>query len=279
MSIDGVELLMDVYSPTSGDASPVVITFHGNSEAGKDDQAAIAEQAAAEGMVVFVPNWFAVSPVPVSAEKLQLFADVANCAVAFAQRHAADYGGDPAKTVVDGFSAGTYPVMWATLQPAEATIPGCETDATPTPAVGAVLGDGENLLQASVHDGAFTADPVGMQAEIAKLFDSTTWSNDMTTEFFVWSAVDGTGPRTIDDPADASGWLASRDGDGSIQADLERLGLLEDGEVTYSDTGQLLSLRLSEAGVAVTLDEYPGGHYTDDKLSDIVAYFATATGQ
>ena len=279
MSIDGLEVLMDVYAPTSGDASPVVITFHGNSEAGKDDQAELAEAAATEGMVVFVPNWFAVNPVPVSAEKLQVFADVANCAVAFAQQHAAEYGGDPAETVVDGFSSGTFPVMWASLQPAEAPIPGCETDAIPTPAVGAVLGDGEYVLPGPVHDVAFAADPAGMQAEVAKLLDSSTWPTDMTTEFFVWTAADGTDPRTIGDPADNSGWLASRDGDGSIRADLERLGLLEDGTVTFDDMGRLVNLRMSEAGVDVTLDEYSGGHYTDDKLSDIVAYFATATGR
>jgi len=55
-----------------------------------------------------------------------------------------------------------------------------------------------------------------------------------------------------------------------------RLGQLDDGILTTTDAGQLLYLRLSESGFAVTLDEYPGDHTTLDKASEIVDYFKTA---
>ena len=49
-----------------------------------------------------------------------------------------------------------------------------------------------------------------------------------------------------------------------------------DGVVTYVDAGKLLALRLSGAGFDVTLDEYPGGHNTTNKLSELVGYFGAA---
>ena len=54
------------------------------------------------------------------------------------------------------------------------------------------------------------------------------------------------------------------------ELDLESLDQLADGVVTYVDAGQLLELRLAEAGIEVTLDEYPGGHTTQDKVPEIV---------
>jgi hypothetical protein len=76
--------------------------------------------------------------------------------------------------------------------------------------------------------------------------------------------------------SDESGWFAQRDPDGSIREDLDQLGQLEDGTITYIDAGQLLALRLSEAGIEVTLDEYPGGHTTHDKVPELVGYLQAA---
>ena len=95
----------------------------------------------------------------------------------------------------------------------------------------------------------------------------------------MWVAEDGTSPRAIDDPSDPSGWFAQRDSDGSIQRDLERLDQFQDEVVTYVDAGQLLELRLSEAGIDVTLDQYPGGHTPLNKITELVGYLKAAAAQ
>jgi hypothetical protein len=46
--------------------------------------------------------------------------------------------------------------------------------------------------------------------------------------------------------------------------------------VTYVDSGELLNLRLAEAGIEATLDVYPGGHTTTNKVSEIVGYLQEA---
>jgi hypothetical protein len=118
-----------------------------------------------------------------------------------------------------------------------------------------------------------------MQAEVASLIDPTNWPPELDAEFFLWVAEDGTGPRAIDDPSDPSGWFAQRDPDGSIQRDLERLDQFQDGVVTFVDAGQLLELRLSEFGIDVTLDQYPGGHTPLNKVPELVGYLKAAAAQ
>ena len=281
MTLDGVDMKLDVYAPTSDGPSPVVVSFHGDDSSGKgaQDTVAVAREAAAQGMVVFVPTWLPSNPGALSAEGFQTGGDIANCAVAFAQQNAAEFGGDSSTTVLDSFSAGVFPAMLATLEPALASVPGCATDAVPAPVAVVVLGDGEYFLYSSRHDGAFEADPAGMQAELARLLVAASWPQDLDTEFFLWVAGNGTNPRAIEGLDDESGWFALRDPDGSIRADLERLDQLEDGFLTYIDAGQLLDLRLSEGDVTVTLDEYPGSHTTLDKAAEIVDYFKTAVAR
>jgi hypothetical protein len=118
-----------------------------------------------------------------------------------------------------------------------------------------------------------------MQAELAALIDPTSWPADLDAEFFLWVADDGTSPRRIDDPSDPSGWFAQRDLDGSIQLDLEHLDQFQDGVVTFVDAGQLLEHRLTEFGIDVTLDQYPGGHTPLNKVAELVAYLTAAAAQ
>jgi hypothetical protein len=98
----------------------------------------------------------------------------------------------------------------------------------------------------------------------------------MDTRFFVWVADPGTAPRSFDDPWDETGWLAQRDPDGSIRDDLDRLGQLDDGVISFIDEGEFMALRLEEAGIEVTLDSYPGQHTTLDKLPELVGYLTEA---
>ena len=283
MTMDGVELLMDVYVPAGEGPWPVVVAFHELDSDGKDarEMTPLIEAAAAEGLVIFAPSWIVWNPgpFPFTIEVFEGWKQAANCAVAFAQQNAASYGGDPANTVVYGFSAGAGAALLASVQPSTDPISGCETDVSPTSITGAVLGDGEYFLHSDNFDVAFEADLDAMQAEVASLTDATYWPADLEAKFFLWVADSGTSPRGFGDSSDESGWLAKRDPDGSIRTDLERLSQLEDGTINFIDAGQLLELRLSEAGIEVTLDEYPGGHTTLNKMRELIGYLKAAAAR
>ena len=283
MTINGVELLTDIYAPLGDGPWPVVVAFHGLDSNGKDeaDTAAIAEEAAAQGMVVFAPSWIVwdPGPFPFTLESFQGWKSAASCAVAFAQQHATDYGGDPATTIIYGFSAGAGAGLLAALEPSGDESPGCEADGGPAPLTGVVLGDGDYFLHTENFDDAFEADLNGMQLEVAALTDPAHWPPDLNATFFLWVAAGGTNPRTIGDSTSESGWLAQRDPDGSIRADLIRLNQLHDGIMSFIDAGQLLQLRLSEAGFEVFLDELPGGHTTLNKVRELVGYLNEAAAR
>ncbi len=275
LTIDGEAFEGDMYVPEGEGPWPVVVMFHGN-PATKDDSytTVVAEAAAAAGMQVFVPNWL-IGTGPFMPEFFDVHPAIANCAVAYAQP-------DPdvsVPIVVYGFSAGAMPASFAALNPASEPIPGCVAVNPPAPITGAVLGDSEYFLHSTFFDPPFAADQEAMQAGIANTVDPSYWPPDMETRFFLWSADNGTAPRLFDDPWDETGWLAQRDPDGSIRADLDRLGQLDDGVVSFIDEAELLALRLDEAGMQVILDSFPGGHTTADKVPELVAYLLDAAGK
>ena len=275
LTVDGEAFEGDIYVPEGEGPWPVVVMFHGNAPSGKNDSytSVVAEAAATAGMYVFVPNWLTGAALTrLTTESFDFFYAAANCAVAYAQP-------DPdvsLPVVVYGFSAGAGPATLAALDPASEPIPGCVAENPPAPITGAVLGDTEYFMHSTIWDGAFAADLEAMQATLATFVDPSLWPTDMETRFFLWFADEGTAPRYFDDPWDETGWLAQRDPDGSIRGDLDRLGQLDDGAISFIDQGQLMALRLEEAGIAVTLDSYPGGHSTLDKVPELVGYLIDA---
>ena len=72
--------------------------------------------------------------------------------------------------------------------------------------------------------------------------------------------------------------LSQQDPTGSLGSDLERLGGLEDGVVSLVDAAEVMADRLESAGLEVTLDEYPGGTDTLDKVPELVEYMRAAAG-
>ena len=279
MTIDGREVYLDIFAPTSVGPWPVVVAFHGLGARSDSSTSKVAAEAAAQGMLVFTPTWIDENAFPLAAGVLDVLRQEASCAVAFAQQRAGALGGDPDRTAVYGFSAGYGPAMWAALAPAEGPIPGCATDASPTEVIGVIAGDGEYFLYTETFDAAFDADLVAMQAQAAVFVDPSLWPEDLDARFFLWTAGVGTSPRHVGAVTDETGWLAQRDPTGSIRADLERLGQLEDGVITFVDAGRLMADRLASAGLAVTLDEYPGGHGTLDKVPELIGYMQAATNE
>jgi acetyl esterase/lipase len=278
LTVDGVELHIDVYTPASPGPWPVVVAFHGRSDQGKDapSNTTVAAAAAAAGMMVYAPTWYSGDPFPIAIDDIDKLTNAGNCAVAYAQQHAADHGGDAARTVTYGFSAGTGPALASALAPSDVAIAGCNARTTPEPVAGVVLGDGEYFWQSEAFDDAFRDDLDAMQASVATFTEPAAWPDDLEATFFLWAAEDGTAPRSTGDPWDASGWLAQRDPAGSLRDDLERLDQLGDGVISYIDSAQLLRLRLAEAGHDVTLAITPGGHTIDDKVAQLVEWLAAA---
>ena len=100
---------LDVYRPTAGAAStspvPVIVFVHGGSWRSGDKHLYrwLGKSLASQGFVAVLANYGLMPTVrfPDSAK------DVA-AAVAYAYRHAADWGGDPARLTLMGHSAGAH---------------------------------------------------------------------------------------------------------------------------------------------------------------------------
>ena len=194
------------------------------------------------------------------------------CALAFAQQEAAVYGGDPNRTVVYGLSGGATAGAHWVLGPTRDLTSGCLAQTPPMAPVGVVLGDASYFRHGTVWDGAFDEDIEEMQIITAETVDPVFWNTDLPERILVWVAADGSFPRSFDDPWDDDGWFAQRDPDGTIREDLDELGELDDGVITYVDEGLLLAHRLQQAGIDATFEILPGGHTSLDKVPEIVAY-------
>ena len=96
---------LDVYSPKDARDRPVVVFFYGGSwTAGRRGLYRFVGAALAErGMVTVVPDYRLYPQV-----KFPLFLDDGALAVAWVQKHAQEFGGDPQRIVLMGHSAGGH---------------------------------------------------------------------------------------------------------------------------------------------------------------------------
>lgn len=96
---------LDVYAPVGAREAPTLVFFYGGSwQAGsKADYAFVARALAKDGIVVVVPD-YRVYP----DARFDGFMRDGAAAAGWASRHARDYGGDPARLVLMGHSAGAH---------------------------------------------------------------------------------------------------------------------------------------------------------------------------
>ena len=103
----GPRHMLDVYAPRAGQerARPVVVFFYGGSWSSgtRSGYAFVGRALAAQGFVVVIPDYRLVPEVRYPA-----FVEDGAAAVRWTEAHAADYGGDPARIVLMGHSAGAY---------------------------------------------------------------------------------------------------------------------------------------------------------------------------
>jgi acetyl esterase/lipase len=105
---------LDVYAPSHPDHRPVVIFFYGGTwSAGRKSNYAFVGAALAEhGYVTVIPDYRLYPKV-----RFPTFVADGAQAVAWAQQHARDFGGDPDRLVLMGHSAGAHIAALLALNP------------------------------------------------------------------------------------------------------------------------------------------------------------------
>lgn len=111
----GQRRLLDVYAPSPARTdAPVVVFFYGGSwsSGDKDDYGFAARALASRGFVTVVFDYRLVPGI-----RYPVFVQDSAKAVAWAYRHAANYGGDARRLFVVGHSAGAYNAAMVALAP------------------------------------------------------------------------------------------------------------------------------------------------------------------
>lgn len=99
--------MLDIYAPRPRalDRRPVIVFFYGGSwnSGSRTGYAFVGRALAAQGFVVVIPDYRLVPEVRYPA-----FVEDGAAAVRWTEAHVADFGGDPARIVLMGHSAGAY---------------------------------------------------------------------------------------------------------------------------------------------------------------------------
>lgn len=105
---------LDVYKPRHAAKAPVLVFFYGGSWQGgsRDLYPFVGASLAAQGIVTVVPDYSIFPPV-----RFPIFVEDAARAVRFAHESAAQWGGDPARLVLMGHSAGAYIAAMLSFDP------------------------------------------------------------------------------------------------------------------------------------------------------------------
>lgn len=103
---------LDVYAPDDEGPKPVVVFIYGGSWASgsKDDYAFVGAALASRGFVTVIPDYRLVPEV-----RFPSFIEDCAAAMAWVGNHVAEFGGDPARIVLAGHSAGAYNIMMLAL--------------------------------------------------------------------------------------------------------------------------------------------------------------------
>ncbi|NUP35248.1 MAG: carboxylesterase family protein [Streptomycetaceae bacterium] len=102
---------MDVYrSAGAPDAAPAVLLWHGRGPDERDVLAPVARAAAALGVVVLVPDWRPDAPDGGRTHLRE--------SAAFVRRNVAEFGGDPGRIVLGGWSRGGKAAVGVAVRPA-----------------------------------------------------------------------------------------------------------------------------------------------------------------
>ncbi|MFC5145229.1 alpha/beta hydrolase [Streptomyces aureoversilis] len=100
---------VDVYGTPGAGSAPAVLLWHGMGPDEREIVRPVAEAAAAQGVVVLAADWRSDAPDRGMAHLLD--------SLAFVRERAAEFGGDPGRVVVAGWSAGAGAAVATALRP------------------------------------------------------------------------------------------------------------------------------------------------------------------
>ena len=258
---------MDVVVPTAGGPWPVVVVFHGggggvSKEWSMPMSTAIGEQ----GRVVFVPTHAHTAVEWRSNAKLrqewELVVAEVRCAVAFAKATAADYGGDPDHVTVMGYSGGGNSALMAAMSPAD-PLEACVVSGPGVEPQAVVNIDGDVLLGPPPYDAAFADD-----ADTFYAF--TPWRNlDPDDPFPVHViSVDTRTSGEERSVEDDRSWVDLRHVDIDLDAELDAMGVFDDGVFTNREANEWAYETLVAAGYDTTWLLLPDSHHASGYEAD-----------
>ncbi|MDJ0923345.1 MAG: carboxylesterase family protein [Acidimicrobiia bacterium] len=254
---------IDVISPVDGDGHPTVVVFHGGPRfADKNWNRSDGQLIAEQGRVVFLPNWGHLeSGVQSDTGTGALTVRQAECAVAYARSHTAEYGGDPDNITLYGYSAGASQILMAGLSEVD-PVDGCLSSGPGGPVQALVPVDADWLL-CGHGDAKYQADPeIFYSVSPWRLLDG---SQDIPIRVVVAEIIVEPYTRSVG-PDPAASWLSYRHRDIDLVADLDARGFLEDGEFNVRESGEYAVEILNESGYDASLIVMPGA--THDKWGD-----------
>jgi predicted esterase len=259
---NNAEGLVDVVAPTTRGPWPVVVAVHIHNM-GRLSMLPMARDIADRGRVVFVPGWGLPDPRWLEENSLEAEFDLwvreVGCAVVFAKSHAAEYGGDPDHITLFGHFAGANAALMAGLaepEPLEACV---ETGPSVVPQA-VVSWDGPLLAMPPGDDGQLAEEPEAFYA-------ITPWRHlDGSHDFPVYIATAENSERQYErrsfgsDPA--ASFIADRHTDIDLVAELDEMGLLDDGRLSLRDSNEWAYQTFLDAGYDTELvllpDSTPG---------------------
>jgi acetyl esterase/lipase len=105
---------LDVYKPRHAAKAPVLVFFYGGSwqRGSRDLYRFVGASLAAQGIVTVVPDYSIFPPA-----RFPMFVEDAARAVRFTRDNATQWGGDPARLVLIGHSAGAYIAAMLSFDP------------------------------------------------------------------------------------------------------------------------------------------------------------------
>ncbi|MGZ3632270.1 MAG: dienelactone hydrolase family protein [Candidatus Limnocylindrales bacterium] len=240
--------VLDVYSPASAGRWPIVVMFHGAGGA-RGDLSMQAARVAERGYVVFVPDWGDTAPgttFDLTSRRGMTAGDAQDaCAVAFAESHAADYGGDPSMVIVFGHSAGAMAGANLTFAP-EKPATGCLAGHL-RPVDALVTWEGDWLFSDSLWNHVFAADPTLINA--VAIWPKLPLRKNLKVALLMGETSDLPDLPVAD--------LVARDPTGALQRQLFMNGALADGNITIAESQRLLFSALKAQGNPVTLEVMP----------------------
>jgi carboxylesterase type B len=108
---------LDIYTPNEATDSPVVVFAHGF-KAVKEGHKRESQVLAENGAVVYTitwPTWILDLAERENGQGYREMAEVLTCVIRYARATAPDYGGDPDRVILVGFSMGALKGSWVAL--------------------------------------------------------------------------------------------------------------------------------------------------------------------